>query len=494
MRTSFEKFPTASAFACLVVVAIAAAGVGEVLAGEMSKPATSSAPKKEEADTSLLSLADGRVVFDVEERVRFEWRENNRDFDSSVDDDNDDAWLLNRFRFGLAVKPVGWLKVYAQTQDAREAFSERANIPGVRGAEGTDAFDLRQAYVALGDLKRTPVQLTVGRQILGYGDGRLLGDSKWGNFGRTFDAVRLRFEHPKQFWAEGFMARPVQIKRGAFNDSDAEDNFYGLYFSTDAARVQTTDAYVFYRSKRDHQPDLDPTNRIDAQGTWTGPAAEFVTVGLRVKSLPETFGNWDYTGEVALQSGELYETDRRSARQDLLAFASHVNAGYTFKEVRWKPRVALEYNYGTGDEDAADRDSQSFQNLFASNHEKYGFMDEFSWRNLHDVRLQTTAKPAKGWDVGLDYHAFFLADTNDYWYRSNGISTLRTRTPDGRDVRTIGARSFAGHEIDFTIGFEWRKNVKVLVGYSHFFAGDYLRDTGADDDADFGYLMTTISY
>jgi hypothetical protein len=36
--------------------------------------------------------------------------------------------------------------------------------------------------------------------------------------------------------------------------------------------------------------------------------------------------------------------------------------------------------------------------------------------------------------------------------------------------------------------------MKILLGYSHFFAGDYLRDTGADDDADFAYVMTTISY
>ncbi len=126
-------------------------------------------------------------------------RDNNRDFDSSVDDDNDDAWLLNRFRFGIALKPVGWLKIYAQAQDARKAFSDRANIPGVRGAEGTDAFDLRQAYISIGDLKRAPVQFTIGRQILNYGDYRLVGDSKWGNLGRTFDAARLRYE-TKQFW------------------------------------------------------------------------------------------------------------------------------------------------------------------------------------------------------------------------------------------------------------------------------------------------------
>ena len=172
-------------------------------------------------------------------------------------------------------------------------------------------------------------------------------------------------------------------------------------------------------------------NRIDPQGTWNGPAAEFATVGVRVKSTPEKLGNWDYTAELAVQGGDVYQTDKNSARQDLVAFASHVNAGYTFKETRWKPRFALEYDFASGDDDPTDGDSHSFQNLFPSNHEKYGFMDEFSWRNIHDLRVQTSAKPAKGWEVGLDYHAFFLADTHDYWYRSNGISTLRIRTPDG---------------------------------------------------------------
>ncbi len=59
----------------------------------------------------------------------------------------------------------------------------------------------------------------------------------------------------------------------------------------------------------------------------------------------------------------------------------------------------------------------------------------------------------------FDYHAFWLADTHDFWYRSNGFSTLRTRTPEGRDVRTIGARNFAGQEIDLTATYELNKNL-----------------------------------
>ena len=288
--------------------------------------------------------------------------------------------------------------------------------------------------------------------------------------------------------------RPVQIKRHEFDDSDAADNFGGIYFSTTFISKQTTDFYVFYRDKDDNQPDLDPTNRTDPQGTWNGPAARFATIGARVKSKPGALCGWDYTGELAFETGDVWVTDKQSQRMNLTALALHISGGYTVEQCAWKPRLGLEYDYATGDDNPNDNDFQSFQNLFPSNHDKYGFMDEFSWRNIHDARAQFNIKPIKKLDLEFDYHAFWLADTHDYWYRSNGISTLRTRTPDGRDVRTIGAGNFAGQEIDLTATYELTKNVKLQAGYSHFFAGDYLRDTGPDSDADFGYVMTTFSF
>jgi hypothetical protein len=453
----------------------------------------STAAVEKKKESNFLSFWDGRLVIDIEERTRGELRENNRDFDSSNHDDNDDSWLLNRFRLGLAFKPISWLKIYGQTQDAREAFSDRSNIPGVHGAEGTDAFDLRQGYISLGDLKRFPLQLTIGRQAISYGDSRLVADSRWGNFGRTFDAVRLRFEKP-HYWIEGFAMRPVQIERHEFDASDAEDNFFGGYFSTDIVPNQTTDFYVFYRHKDDDQPDLDPTNKTDPEGTWNGPAARFATIGARIKSTPDKLNGWDYTAEAAYEFGDLYQSDLNSPKFNLSAFALHASGGYTVKALSWKPRFGLEYDYATGDDDPTDGDSQSFQNLFPSNHDKYGFMDEFSWRNLHDLRAQLNVKPIKKLDLELDYHAFWLANTHDFWFRSNGYSTLRTKTPDGRDVRTIGARNFAGTEIDLTATYELNKNIKFQTGYSHFFAGAYLVDTGPHSDADFAYFMTTFTY
>ena len=58
--------------------------------------------KPEKVEKKGLVFADGLLTFDIEERARFEARANNRDFDNSINEDNDDSWLLNRFRLGLS--------------------------------------------------------------------------------------------------------------------------------------------------------------------------------------------------------------------------------------------------------------------------------------------------------------------------------------------------------------------------------------------------------
>lgn len=195
--------------------------------------------KPEAKKPNPLSFEDGLFTVDFEARARFEARSNNRDFDDRINDDNDDSWAVTRLRIGLAVKPAPWLKLYAQVQDTREFDSDRVNTPGLRGNEGDDNFDLRQAYVELGDLKAFPLSLTLGRQRLSYGEQRLVADSRWGNFGRTFDAVKLRWQPDKTQWLDLFAARPVQVKEEVFNDSDSADNFVGAYYSTDALSLQT---------------------------------------------------------------------------------------------------------------------------------------------------------------------------------------------------------------------------------------------------------------
>lgn len=462
--------------------------VSPAFAGTLLKPARSEA-----ANPNPLSILGGAVVFDIEDRFRVEGSHNIRDFDDSTNDDQDDAWVLNRFRLGVKLAPARWLKLYGQMQDTREWDSERVNTPGVRGTQGDDNFDLRQAYLELADYSAFPLGLTVGRQAFSYGDRRLIADPRWNIVARSFDGVRLRLQTAK-FWAEAFAIRPVQIKEEVINDSDAADNLVGIYTSNRFVPWQETDLYWIYRDKGDEQPDLDPTNRLHPRGGWNGPAQRIHTVGTRWKSQPGKLGGWDYTLETAYQWGELWATNRRTAEFDHRAWALHASGGYTFEQASWKPRLGLEYNYGTGDQDPNDSESQSFQNLFGSNHERYGYMDQFSWRNIHDARLQLNVRPRKNLDIEISYHAFWLAETTDYWFRSNALGAVRTTTPDERDVRSIGADHFVGHELDLLARWTPLSWLAVDLGYSHFFPGEYVRQTGPSDGADFAYLQMIVTF
>ncbi len=472
-----------------------------------------------------LRFLDGRVTFEVQERVRWEIRENNFDFNDCLRAQTDDNWVLNRFRLGVMLKPAPWLKIYAQTQDSREYLSDRPDFPAQLGAEGDDAFDLRQGYVEISNYDKCPWGLKIGRQVMEYGDGRLVGPSEWNNLGRTFDAVKLRYQ--QQDWSvEAFAGTVAVSTRGKYNQSDLvngtethrEQVFSGLYFSTAVLPVQTTDVYAFH---------LHENNNALYQPLALGDT-NFLTFGARVKSKPGAFyhapaavahdgktiangkSTWcsvaaeapkplgfDYDAELAFQTGKVRGLD-------LTAFAAHGGLGYTF-ELPWAPRLGVEYNYASGDEDSRDRASQTFQNLFPSNHPRYGYMDLFSWQNMHNPALSLKAAPCRTVTVQADYHLFWLATNEDSWYRSNGTATVRPlRTPAPAVAlgappaplppQATDADKFAGSELDFTVTYKPLKQLALQAGYSHFFAGTYLKDTGAHSDADFGYVQATIEF
>jgi hypothetical protein len=411
------------------------------------------------------------VTFDFQERLRFEYRENNFDFNDGVDSLTDDSWLLQRARVGIKVQPTDFLTFYIQGQSSFEIDSDRPNEPGVLGAEGDDPIDLRQAYIAVGPKE---FNVTIGRQILSYGDERLIGAFDWNNIGRTFDAVKVRYAPTKDWFLDVFASSVVVPDSDDFNYSDVFDGtetgrnqvFYGAYFSTMALCPlgSTTDFYALGLHEEYAVGDTD-----------------FATLGTRLKADVTKTGGWDFETEMAAQFGEV-------KGKDLSAFAGHWGAGYVWTKVAWKPRLFVEYNFATGDSNAADGDVETFQNLFPTNHKFYGYMDAFSWQNIHNPAISFSVQPTKTVKLQLDYHAFWLADTADAWYRANGVTAVR---PINKN-----ADNFVGTELDFTATWKATKQLSFLVGYSHFFAGDYLKQTGskASDDADFAYIQATFDF
>ena len=457
---------------------------GNAIAG----PAKTPEPKKADPGP-LLSFADGKVVFDIQERLRWEIRDNNFDFRSGVNAVTDDSWLHQRFRIGMMLKPVPWLKIYGQAQDSREFFSGRPLIPGAAGAEGDDSFDLRQAWVDISDYSKSPWGLKVGRQILSYGDERLVGAFEWNNFGRTFDAVKLTYKG-KGFSIDAFTSTPVVITGKHYNQSDlfngSETNrglvFSGVYATLDSLPFGTLDLYSLVVNE-------PRGNTSNVQGGLAAPVttgsnarhSDFVTLGGRVKGDPKKLDGLEFMGELAYQAGDVRGLN-------LEAFAAAAGIGYNF-DAPLKPRLYAEYNYASGDGNSTDGSIGTFQNLFPTNHKFYGVMDLFAWQNLHNTMLSFKVTPVKDVTAQLDFNSFWLADTNDVWYRANGLTAVRPLNAASR-----AAGSYVGSEVAFVVTWNVNKYVQVQGGYSHFFTGTYLKDTGFHSDADFGYVQATITF
>ena len=423
-------------------------------------------------------FADSNLWVTAQERARVEYRSDNYTFNSAVSADTD-TFLLQRARLGLGAKACDWFKAYGELQDAREISSQRI-VAGANPNLDEDTIDWRQGWVELANYQEFPLGVKVGRQELSYGSERLVGASDWTNVGRVFDAVKAHWQIP-QGWVDFFYANVVNNNVTTGNDNSFDDHnywqdhLYGLYGHTTTLPDISLDLYGLYRNKTDAQ--------------YNGPAREIYTLGTRLESTEKT-KPWDYYAEVAGQFGHIdgpggkYFGQTTSNSVSQRALAAVVGGGYTFA-TNWKPHLGLEYNYASGDSNPKDNVNGTFDNLYPTNHKFYGFIDLFSWKNVHNPHATFSVTPLKNLKLQLDGNLFWLAETSDSWYRA-------TQTQIRRDV-TGNAGSFVGSEIDVTATYSPHKRVKLQAGYSRFFTGDFVADTGTHSDADFAYGQVTLS-
>jgi hypothetical protein len=485
--------------AIIALVSLAAA-----LAGRAADPAPAAAP----ATFKPITFDAGRGVFDFTERLRFEDRQDNFDFNSAAHSPTDDSWFVQRFRVGLTWKPSTDLAFQVQLQDAREFGSERPKVPFILGAEGNDTLDLRLANVTFGDPKKSPVVFTLGRQVLAFGDERLVGPSEWNNFARTFDAGKLVWPvEPGTTTATFFTGSVVNVEAQTsgqgwmFDHSSTNDLFSGAYLSTKTDPRSTFDVYLFWRDKKDNNPIYSaPTAPIPAASRTAAAydiGQDVYTLGSRYVVAPKE-GEFDAEYEAAYQWGHVNRQTTtatgsyggNSPTLEQQAWAVHALVGYTPTGAPGKLRFDLEYNLASGDTDRNDGKNGSFMNLFPSNHKQYyTLMDVVAWKNMRDLTATVRFTPLPKTVVRLDYHHLSLYSSQDAWYRANAVAAVRPL-----NAAAQAAPRHAGDEYDLTVTWTPRPWATVDLGYAQFEAGNYLTATGAGSNATFFYLQTTLKF
>jgi hypothetical protein len=181
-----------------------------------------------------------------------------------------------------------------------------------------------------------------------------------------------------------------------------------------------------------------------------------------------------------------YQFGRNTDGSDHQAGAFTLGVGREFPCHCWKPTVWAYFDWASGaDQTGA---GNGYHHLFPLAHKYLGYMDFYGRRNIQSPNVQLTAQPHEKIRLLVWYYYLMLQNENDTPYSVIMTPYNPNNAPASRDL---------GHEIDFTLTYLVSDRTNILVGYSHFFTGNYYRETPGipnADDGNFFYLQVETNF
>lgn len=401
---------------------------------------------------------DWRLSIGGEFRFQME-SETNKAFGSTVI--ANDTFQLYRFLMHADLRYRKLFRVFVQGIEAID--EQRDLLPRVTDE---NQWDLQQLFFDLRFLgEDVPLTLRLGRQELNYGNQRLVSPLEWANVRRRFDGVKIFYKSEK--WdADFFYVKPVPTRGVHFDDYDEQFDFYGIHTTFKGIPRHGIDAYVF---AVDNTNDLrNPNGRLGDKSTYT--------LGSRFWGKT---GGFDYESEVAGQWGHW-------AGDTVQAWMVALDGGYTLNH-KSKPRFGAGFDWATGDGNPADRNIQTFDQLFPLGHKYFGFIDLVGRQNVIGPNVNFSVWPvAEKVQLATALHHFWLARERDALYNAGGVAGRRD--PTGRSGDNLGS------ELDLTLAWKIDVHSSVLLGYSHFWQANFIQETGPSEDADLFYIQYAFRF
>ncbi|MEW6202753.1 MAG: alginate export family protein, partial [bacterium] len=266
-------------------------------------------------------------------RIRSEAR-NDSDFNSTAQDHTDFTGQRIRLNLDGRTSPA---RYFVQLQHSRNWGEE---LLTASSPIASSDVDLHQGFIEYGR-KNT---LRIGRQEIILGSERLVGAFGWSNNGRAYDGLRL--EMPLN--QSSFDVFAVKVMENTATKSD-DTNLYGISYTCNKKPNVKPVAYVLFKHVDDDSGT--PKSNVLVTGSLT-----------TIQMNPRLTLDW----EAAIESGN-------AAGADLNAYAYHIGAKYNaIPDKFW---LGAEYNMATGDGDPTDNKVKTFDQLYPTNHNKYGYID-----------------------------------------------------------------------------------------------------------------------
>jgi hypothetical protein len=346
---------------------------------------------------------------------------------------------LERIRAGIEVQPTPWLSAYVQVHDLHAL-----GLPlKYTAANMRDNLDFRQAYV---EFNYKPVKLFAGRQLLDFGNERVIGISDWTQTSRSFDGFDARLGDKNRL--DLFSASVVNIYPTALDMHSGGLNYHGVYGSINSWLPRTT---------------LEPFVLVKAMPHVLGKqnvagAETEVTSGLRAQGFPGRNIDYDITG--TLQRGSY-------SNESIHAGSLLAKVGYLAAFLPWKPHLLGEYDYATGNSHRSAERIGTFDQQYPSNHNAFGLVDLFGFQNIKQFRLNLDLKPRQGLTLLFQTETLHTASRFDGLYSGSGSPFVNAPSAGFKNADI-------GTGFDASAKYVFRKYFVIQTGVGHFFPGQIM--------------------
>jgi hypothetical protein len=351
-----------------------------------------------------------------------------------------------------------------------------------------------------------------------FGNHSMFGHFDWANTGYSHDGIMLQYSTKAwDVYAGWFRNSETDIGQAAAVGS-GQNNLTTSSGVNNGTANKDVDMYILYNQIKSVPGFLiEPyyilySNRLDSadnrgQGLGTAKHSNQTrhNLGNRIEMRK---GNFDLINEVVWQFGQMGDTGGTNAVQNGYGNQKnlHINAwatrnwiGYTHYQSSWKPRIAINFDYASGDGRANCNvqaggvggpcsTANTFENMFPTNHIHMGYMDVQAWKNMMSPSANFQARPTKDDHIELWYTNLNLANARDNWYRgSQGVYVFS---------KVNNTKTHIGDEIDFTWTHMFMDGkVAFQATYGHLFAGGYIQENvGTSVDQEWAYVQLWMNF
>jgi hypothetical protein len=372
-----------------------------------------------------------------------------------------DQFLLTRIMLDINLRFDSNHRLFVQFRDAHALGTRLERKDFSKSNPMEDLWDIRQAYFEWKKIGGSHFDLKVGRQQINYGDQRIFGPGLWGNTGRyAWDAAMLRMDTSRA-WVDAWVGRPIENRPEIWPNRE----------------FKTPTAFVVYGGIKQLPFRLDffYAGKYDGKARTIGKSGKgdlrSHSIGFQMQK--QARGWVDFTAALVGQTG-CYGKDT------IRAFGANSAVGLTLP-LKWRPRLAGQFTWGSGDRNPADGIHGTFDGVFGgADINFYGDLNLFFWSNLRDYEWDFHLNPGRTTKLALEHHYFTLDQARDAWY-TTGLAALR------RDVTGLSGKAL-GHEVNVRFSWQPAKGPEIMIGWGHFFPGDFVKTTGAAKSAS-GYFF-----